>query len=208
MKNLKIKFANAFQKSKLSVAIGMTILIFSNVCIAQTQDRWNINIRPAVNFPTQKFVDATLNVGFGIEGTIAYWFVPNLSVYAGWGWNKFQADNSFAGNNIDVVETGYRMGLQFRHPIGTSKLQCLAGAGALYNHIEIENNDGDLVNEFKGHDFGWQAEGGIVIPLGESFSLTPSVRYQSLESDVTTGSIKTPTELNYISGGLSLSFMF
>jgi hypothetical protein len=120
----------------------------------------------------------------------------------------FQADKSFAGNNIEVVETGYRAGLQFRHLIGTSKLQYLVSAGALYNHIEIENEDGNLVNDYKGHSLGWQAEGGIIIPLGERFSLTPAIRYQSLITDITIGSTITPVDLNYLSGGVCLSFLF
>jgi hypothetical protein len=208
MNNLKTTFAHAFHQSKIYVAMALSILIFSNTGFAQTQKRFNINVRPAVNFPTKKLGDATLNVGFGFEGTIAYWFIPNLSVYAGWGWNKFQADKSFAGNSIDVVETGYRAGLQFRYPIGSSKIQYLIGAGALYNHIEIENENGDLVNDYDGHDFGWQAEGGIVVPLGERFNLTPTVRYQSLMTATKIGSVNTPVDLNYISGGVSLSFLF
>jgi len=208
MKNLKFKIANAFQKSKLFVATGMSILVFTNICEAQTQNKWNINLRPAANFPTQKMGDATLSAGFGFEGTVAYWFIPNLSAYAGWGWNKFQADKSFAGNNIDVVETGYKAGLKFRHLIGTSKLQYLLSAGALYNHIEIENEDGNIVNDYKGHDLGWQAEGGIIVPLGERFTLTPTIRYQSLMTDVSIASTKTPVDLNYISAGLSLSYLF
>lgn len=207
MKNLKQKFDHASYRSKILGIMSISILIFSNTGIAQDSKRWSLNLRPSANYTTNKFGDATLNFGYGAEGIIAYWFIPKLSIYAGWGWNKFQAEKSFAGSNIDVVETGYRAGLQFRCPIGSSKIQYLLAGGALFNHIEIENEGGNIVGD-SGHGLGWQAESGIVIPLGERFSLTPTVRYQSLMREINIGMINTPVDLNYVSGGISLSFLF
>ncbi len=80
------------------------------------QDRWSFEFRPGVNFPTKELGDAELNTGFGLEGTFAYRFMPNVGVYGGWSWNRFSSDNSFAGTDIDFEETGYTMGLQYIRP--------------------------------------------------------------------------------------------
>jgi len=167
------------------------------------QDRWSFELRPGVNFATKKLGDANLNTGFGAEGTFAYRFMPHLSVYAGWSWNKFGSDQKIDGTSLDFEETGYTYGLQYIHPIGNSNINMLARAGGLANHIEAEN-DGDVIAD-SGHGFGWQIEGGLAIPLSEKWQLLPSVRYRSLSRDITIETTSTSVDLNYISVGLGIA---
>jgi outer membrane protein W len=173
----------------------------------QAQRNWSFEFRPAVNFATQKLGDADLKTGFGFEGTFSYKFMPHLGAYAGWSWNKFAADKSFIGNNVDFEETGYTFGLQFTHPIAKSNINYLLRGGAIYNHIETENSDGKIVND-TGHGWGWQAGAGVAIPLNKRFMLTPEVRYRSLSRDINFNAKITPVDLNYISFGIGLSFSF
>jgi Outer membrane protein beta-barrel domain len=191
--------------TKLLVAMSFTLLLFSNKMIAQ--NNWSLTVRGAANFTAIKLGDATLKNGFGGEATIGYQFVPKLAVYAGWGWNKFSADKLFSQTNIDVVETGYRAGLQFTSPFGESKFKYLIGAGGLYNHLEIENSEGKMTED-SGHGLGLQADVGIVFPLGNRCNLTPTVRYQALKRNLNNGSVSTSVDLNYFSTGLALSFLF
>jgi hypothetical protein len=116
-------------------------------------------------------------------------------------------DQSFAGSDASFEETGYTFGLQFIHPIGESNISYLARAGGTYNHIEIENNDGDITIDSR-HGLGWQAEAGLVIPLSEKFSLLPSLRYRSLSRDIDIENVSTPVQLNYFSVGVGLSWSF
>lgn len=167
------------------------------------QDRWSFEVRPGVNFPTKKLGDANLNTGFGAEGTFAYRFMPHLSVYAGWSWNKFGSDQKIDGSALDFEETGYTYGLQYIHPLGNSNISILARAGGLANHIEVEDG-GDVIAD-SGHGFGWQVEGGIVIPLAEKWRLMPSVRYRSLSRDITIETTSTSVDLNYLSVGLGIA---
>ncbi len=102
-----------------------------------------------------------------MEGAFSYRFMSHLDVYAGWNWNKFSTDESFAGNNTYFAETGYTYGLQFIHPIGQTKIDLLVWAGESANHIEVENSDGDIIID-SGHVFGWQVEGGVVLPIGKN----------------------------------------
>ena len=184
-----------------TVLLAIVLAFSSQFTVAQ--DRWSFELRPGVNFATKKLGDANLNTGFGAEGTFAYRFMPNLSVYAGWSWNKFGSDQKIDGSSLDFEETGYTYGLQYIYPLGNSNINLLARAGGMTNHIEAEN-DGDVIAD-SGHGFGWQVEGGLAIPLGEKWRLMPSVRYRSLSRDITIESAKTSVDLNYISVGLGIA---
>lgn len=192
-------------KELLFAAITFAVALMSNHSFAQ--DKWNLELRPGVNYATKDISDADLKVGFGSELTIAYNFMPHLAAYAGWSYNNFGVDQSFAGTDASFEETGYTFGLQFIHPIGESDIKYLVRAGGTYNHIEIENNDGGITFD-SGHGLGWQAEAGLSIPLSEKFSLLPGVRYRSLSRDIEIENVSTSVQLNYFSVGVGLSWSF
>lgn len=192
------------KKSFLTIAALMLFTLFSQ---SYAQNRWSLELRPGINYATQDISDAELGLGFGAELTIAYRFMPHLAAYAGWSYNNFAVDQSFAGPDANFEETGYTFGFQFIHPIGESGLSYLVRAGGIYNHIEIENNNGDIIID-SGHGLGWQAEAGLVIHLSDKFSLLPSVRYHSLNRDIEINNISTSVDLNYVSVGVGLSWSF
>jgi len=175
--------------------------------VATAQDRWSWEFRPGAGFPTKKLGDANLKTGFGLEGTVTYRFLPHLGVYGGWSWNHFEANRSFAGPKAEFEETGYTAGLEFLHPICSSKVSLLLRAGAVYNHIEAENDRGDCLAD-TGHGLGWRSEVGIAIPLGEQWRLQPSVRFHALSRDMKIGTATTSLELNYVSVSVGLSRTF
>lgn len=192
-------------KKLLLTIVALTLLTSFNQ--PQAQDKWSLEFRPGVNYATQDIADADLGLGFGGELTIAYRFMPHLAAYAGWSYNNFAVDQSFAGSDANFEETGYTFGFQFIHPIGESSIKYLARIGGTYNHIEIENNDGDIIID-SGHGLGWQAEAGLVIPLSDKFSLLPSVRYRSLNRNIDINDVSTSVNLNYLSVGVGLSWSF
>jgi hypothetical protein len=201
-KNLSVRHGYKFF---VMLSVSVMLLIFSSQTMAQKN--WSLSLRSGANFTTAKLGDSDLKTGYGIEGTIAYKFLPNLAIYTGWGWNKFNTDRLFTLSNIDIIETGYRAGLQITAPIGTSNLKYLISGGGLYNHLEVENSEGTMTDD-SGHGYGWEAEGGIVILLGSSFSLTPTVRYHSLTRDLKNGNLPTEVNLKYVSAGLGLALLF
>ena len=192
------------KRSLITIIALILLTVFSQ---SYAQDKWGLELRPGVDYATQDILDADLGLGFGAELTIAYRFMPHLAAYAGWSYNNFAVDQSFAGPDASFEETGYTFGFQFIHPIGESTLSYLVRVGGTYNHIEIENNDGDIIID-SGHGLGWQAEAGLVIPLGERFSLLPSVRYRSLNRDIEIENENTSVNLNYLSVGVGLSWSF
>lgn len=78
--------------------------------------------------------------------------------------------------------------------------------GGMYNQIEIENNDGDIIIS-SGHKLGLQAEVGLMIHLSKRFSLLPSVKYRSLNRDIKIENVNTSVNLNYQSVGFVLVFL-
>ena len=183
---------------------GVLFIALLAICVSHTafsQDRWSVEFRPGVNVATGKLGNENLKTGAGFEGTVAYRLMPHLGVYGGWSWNRF------AGTSSDFEETGYTYGLQFIHPLGNSKLSLLARAGAVSNHIEVENESGEIIAD-SGHGLGWQVEGGIVIPLTEKWRLLPGVRYRSISRHIQLGSVTTGVDLNYLSFGVGISRLF
>jgi len=171
------------------------------------QDRISVEFRPGASFATKDLGDADIGAGGGFEATFAFQFMPHLSVYAGWGWNAFKTDNSFAGNNTNFKETGYTYGLQFIHPLPTTKLSYMIRAGAVSNHIEVENSNGDVVAD-SGVGLGWQAECGLAIPVGENWRLIPGIRYRYLSRDIHYGATAMPLDLRYFSLGMGVNWTF
>jgi hypothetical protein len=189
-------------KRILVIAVSMIVGLATTDSMAQ--GRWGIDIRGSVAFPTQELGKADLNTGFGIEPTVHYRFMPHLGAYLGWGWHRFTTDNMVATAEMDVEETGYSFGLQFVHPIQGTSLSYFVRGGGVYNHIELENDEGNITAD-SGHGLGWQAEAGLAIPISEYWNIMPGVRYRALGREIDIENVKTEVDLNYVSVGVSFS---
>lgn len=192
----------------VKITILGLMMVFATTSFAQeTEKRFGIELNGGASFATKKIENATLNTGFGFEGLLHYRFMPFTGIYAGWGWNRFGADDSFAGKDVCFEETGYILGLQFKYPIGTSPFSFYLRGAGLYNHIEIENADGDIIKD-SGHGFGWQAAGGLNINLGSNWSITPGIKFNSLSRETNFEGTDRSLKLNYISARVGIVKMF
>ncbi|MCF7885751.1 MAG: porin family protein [Candidatus Marinimicrobia bacterium] len=194
-----------FLNGVLSLVVILTILVAPQIIIAQNP--WSLEIRGGLHNATQELGDADIGTGLGFEATITYSFMPNLGAYTGWGWNNFNADQSFKGSDIDFEETGYTFGLQYMNSCQSLNFDYLIRAGGIYNHIEVENNEGDIVDD-SGHGLGWQAGAGLMIPFVKNWTIIPSVRYRALSSELEDGNENIDVDLTYISGGIGFSWSF
>ncbi|MBK7711198.1 MAG: porin family protein [Bacteroidales bacterium] len=194
-------------KRKVLIALALIALLSFNSYAQEKERRFGFELSGGPSFTTREIDDAGLKTGFGFEGTLHYRFMPHLGVYGGWGWNRSASDDSFAGNDICFEETGYIFGLNFSHPVNNSGLSYFLRAGGLFNHIETENRDGDIIND-TGHGFGFQLAGGIDIKLGSDWSLSPGIKFNSLSRE--TEYEGTPRKLfwQYISAGIGVSKKF
>lgn len=185
-------------KTKVLLTAAILAMLTLNSVAQEQEKRFGFELSGGASFATRDLGGANLKTGLGFEGIFHYRFMPHTGVYAGWGWNKFSSTNTFAGNNMDFDETGYVFGLQFKHPIANSPVSYFVRGGGLYNHIELENEDNDIMND-TGHGFGWQAAGGIDLPIGRNWNITPSVKFNALSRDINIEGTTTQLDLNYIS---------
>lgn len=148
---------------------------------ASSQDdgkRFGIEISAGPSIATRNFVDG-LKPGYGYDGAIHFRVLPNAGIYAGWGYNWFSNSTGSPLTDRDYEETGYVLGLQYKRQLDGYATKWFVRGGAIYNHIEVENDLGDILAD-SGHGFGFQVAGGIDIDLGRSWSLTPVVKYNNL----------------------------
>lgn len=176
----------------------------------QGQSRWSLDFQGFAAAPTTEMAGEDLGTGLGFEGSLGYKIYHHMSVYAGWDWTHFNPDESFAGSDLDFEETGYVFGLRWEHPFTGEVGDGLAGwvrAGGTYKHIEVEDDEGEIVED-SGHGLGWEVGAGLSIPLSARWRLTPTVRYQALSRDLTVGSASAEADLNYLSFGLGARWHF
>lgn len=190
---------------KYSFLLAIAILLISFTIKAQ--EKWSVEFRPGLNFPTVDMGDIDAKVGFGFEFTGAYKLMPHLAVYVGWGWNEFKGENSFSGEDITFEESGYTFGFQIIRPIGTSVFSYVGSAGAIYNHIKLGNRGEEMATNTD-YGFGWQVALGFDYEFASNLSLRPMLRYRSLSGDLEIANVSTDLKLNYISFGIGLAWEF
>ncbi len=185
----------------------MMILIAMSSLAQETYKKFSFEFSAGSSLVTQDLGGTDLNAGMGFEGIFSYRFMPHMGIYAGWGWNRFGSAASFAGDHIDFEETGYVFGVHFQHPIQSMPVSYYFRAGGLYNHIELENKEGQIIED-TGHGFGWQLSTGFVIPLGSRWNLQPGLKFNSLSRTLSYEDIDNHLELRHVSLRLGISKSF
>jgi hypothetical protein len=180
------------------------VIMLSGVYQMHAQGKFNVGFRPSFSFPTTDLGTTKLNRGGGFEATFSYRFVPSFAAYAGWGWNTFKPNESATVAHFE--ETGYRFGVQYIQPFGAeSKLKVLLSTGAVVNHIETENDEGDIIDD-SGHGMGWEVDAGLSIPLSDSWQIVPGIRYHALPREISYDGNVQSVDLNYVSIGVTVSW--
>jgi hypothetical protein len=173
---------------------------------AQAQ-RFTVDLRPVIASPSE-LAGSELDVGLGFGATVAYQLQQHLHLYAGWDWLQFGANNSFAGLDRDFGETGYTFGLRFEHPLSeASRLLYRVEGGGTYKHVEIENQDGDIIAD-SDHSLGYELGLGLLWPAGNTWRFGPTFRFRSLDPDFDISGVGTSGTLRYMGLELSISRRF
>ncbi len=192
---------------KTTVFVFIFVLCFFIGSPLFSQEKWYGEFRPGLNFPLS---DEEIKTGFGFSLSAGYNFMPHLGAYAGWGWNQFKSQkNLFNEQNVyDVEETGYTFGLQFIHPFSnSSNISYLLRIGGLYNHIEVEDFNGNISAD-SGHGLGWEAGAGIELTIGMGWFLRPQTGYRSLTRNIEIGEVSRDFDLDNLTLGVGLAKKF
>lgn len=186
--------------------IYLSLFLLTFMSTVYGQQRFSAEFRPGISFPLDKMGGSKINTGYGFEFTAAYDVIQDVGVYAGWGWKKFDADNAFLNDRVDIEETGYTAGIQYIYR-NRSSLSYLIRGGLVYNHLELEDNDGELIAD-SDHGIGWQAEAGISLEIGNHWFLRPTLRYRNLPGNIEVFNGQMAVDLQYISLGVGLAKRF
>ncbi|PRY99944.1 outer membrane protein with beta-barrel domain [Marinilabilia salmonicolor] len=190
-------------KTRALVSIVFAIMVSVTTMAQEKEKRFGFEFSSGLSVATGNLGETTRDTGLGFEGIFHYRFLTHTGVYLGWGWNQFGANDSFGGNDVCFEETGYVFGLQYKHPLGDSPIQYYLRVGGLYNHIETENSEGEIVDD-TGHGLGWQLAGGVDIPLGKNWNFTPGIKFNSLSRDAEFEGYNSELKYNYISFRLGI----
>lgn len=172
-----------------------------------SQEKWYAEFRPGLNFPLS---DEEVKTGFGFNLSAGYNITTHLGAYAGWGWTQYKSQKNLfnAQNTYDVEETGYSFGLQFLLPITNSpQFSYLLRLGGIYNHIEVEDSNGNLSAD-SGHGFGWEAGAGVEMGIGMNWYFRPQLGYKSLTRNIELAGVSRDFELNNLTIGVGLAKKF
>lgn len=184
--------------------ISAFCLLMMGATFAQEKgNRFGIELNGDVAIVSNDLAGASLNTGLGFEVILQYRFMPYTSVYGGWGYSHFNANESFAGTDVDFEQTGYILGLQFLYPHGNSPVSYFVRAGLLYSHIETENNNGDIISD-TGHGLGFQVTGGIEVALGKNWSLAPGVKFNYLSGETDLEGVNYQLDHRYVSARIGI----
>ncbi|MFO7656726.1 MAG: outer membrane beta-barrel protein [Bacteroidales bacterium] len=190
-------------KTKFFATLTLTAIL-SLAGIAQVNEkRFGIEINGDVSIVSSDLNGASLNTGLGFETILQYRFMPYTSLYGGWGYMHFNANESFAGPDVDFEQTGYILGLQFKYPFGSSPISYFARAGILYSHLETENKSGEIISD-TGHGVGWQAATGIEVSLGKNWSLAPGIKYNWLSGETEIGGEKYQLDHRFVAARIGI----
>ena len=172
------------------------------------QDKWTLEFKPGLNFPSTDIGETSLETGFGFELIGAYSLSPQFDVYAASGWNQFTTKETLINRERDVKDTGFSFGLKFKNPfLNFAKTSYVLNVGGIYNNLEVE----DRLNKTSGdtgYGLGWQAAVGLEYLIAENWSLRPELRYRSLSKDLTYLNITEKIDHSYFSFGLGLAVSF
>lgn len=179
------------------IATALSLAALFKADTIDAQQRWGIELRGSGAISTQDAAKDTHEKGFGVEASVQYRFLPHLAAYAATHHTRFSALEAIAGPRMEMEETGYALGLRFERPLreGGGTTGWLR-TGATFNHLEIEESDGDLVDE-SGYGLGWEFGAGVAVPF-RSWSVTPGVRYRSISRDLEIDDVTIPVELQSI----------
>lgn len=184
-------------KTRVLMSLAIFFVLSASGNAQEKDKRFGFEFSGGPSIPTKEFVEG-IRTGFGFECTFQYRFLPHTGIYGGWGANWLSTEANTATSNRDYEETGYVLGLDFRHPIGDSRLAYFVRAGALYNHIETENDEGEILDDTK-HGPGFQLAGGLDVKIGKNWSLAPGLKFNSLSRDTEFEGAPKQLDYQYIS---------
>jgi len=114
--------------------------------------------------------------GIGLNGNVTFNVTPVVGIYGGYTWNRFDVDDDLGDvGGAKFTEQGFDVGLKarFASPTGVPVTPFFRG-GAIIHKLSVSDDDVSFSGDYK---VGFEAGGGVEIPLAQRITLTPQVGY-------------------------------
>jgi opacity protein-like surface antigen len=199
--------------ARAALTIGLSAALVGSPLAAQSgadHSNWSFDVQGGAAVPTSEIDGDDLGTGFGFEVNVARRLATHVSLYAGWDWHRFAPDVVLGESDLDFEETGYVFGLRFQHPFSGESGEGASyrlRAGVTVNHVELEDADGELVDD-SGHGAGFEVGAGVLVPFGENWSIGPEARFRSLGRELDVGGGEVGVDLRYVTLDLVVSRRF
>jgi len=155
--------------------IGASLMALSLAVLPANAQDISFEGRGGLAFPTGDFGDAA-DGGAGFAGDVFLNLNPNVSIYGGYQYEMFDC----AGCDGDgFTSSGFEVGAKLLFARESGVLPW-AKVGAIFNTLRFEEGAFEAESD---RSLGLQAAIGLDIPLGETISFSPALRYQALGAD-------------------------
>lgn len=181
-----------------ALALALTAgLVTTTQLAAQDQDKVALEFRAGFPKPTGDFgnppgIDAGGDWDFGAD--LIYNLSDRLSLYGGWGRDGFTC--AACGDGGYVRSQGFEGGAKI---LFTREAEVLpwVRVGASFDKVKVAQGSFTATSD---RAVGIQASAGMDIPLGETLSFSPAVRYQQYTADfpVLGGSLIAREDVSYV----------
>lgn len=186
--------------------LKLFIICFSAVGIAQ--ERWAVEVRPTLHFPTRKVLGEPLRIGNGIDVIGVYRLGERTDIHAGLIWNRYDTDEGFNEEDIEFIQKGIQLGgMVFFNIFKDQKNPFYARAGVTVMDVKVTSALSDF--NFKtpiavGTHLGF---GMKIVSLGK-WHVLPEIRFSttSHRSEVATVNRNLSFRAISITGGLRRRF--
>lgn len=134
--------------------------------------------RGSLSFPIGDFGDAA-DGGAGFAGDVFYNIGPRVSLYGGYQYEMFDC----AGCDGDgFTSNGFEAGVKLLFARRAGVLPW-ARLGGIFNALDFDDGSFDVESD---RSLGLQVAVGVDVPLGETLSFSPALRYQAWTADFDT----------------------
>jgi hypothetical protein len=164
----------------------------------------SLEVRGGYGYPVGDFSDdfgAESDFGFGTSATVM--LAPSFGVFAGWSRDIF--DCEACTGNERIHSSGWDGGVTFFIPVERGVTPWLR-AGVIWHRTTFEFAEQDFESD---REWGFQGAAGFDVPLGDLLSISPAVRYNTVNPTVEL--LETPLNIEagtvqYLSFDLGLKF--
>lgn len=188
---------------------ALTALVLASLALPQVavaQSRFSMEGTFDAAYPTSRFAGAGLATGVGFEATLRWRLRSPFSLYGGWAWHHFHAREPIGGERLNPETESWVLGLRHERPV-TSWASAWMRAGATYGRVELRG-DYDRLIDRTDHGIGWEAAGGLAVPIRRRVMLVSGLGYGALSRELEIDGVATSLDIRYIPLFLGATWRF